>query len=270
MSRTDALIFVDTNILLDLYRIKRSDVSLAYLDRLLDCKNRLIIGSQVEMEFKKNRQGVIIESLKNYTIPEWGKLTPPALLSETVPAKMIERHKEGIKQQQKRIKSKVEKILTNPSRNDPVFQKLQKLFHHNSAYNLTRESKTRFKIRRLARKRFALGYPPRKKDDTSIGDAINWEWIIECANMTDKSIIIVTRDGDYGAVYNDKSYLNDWLKKEFQERVSRKRKLILTDKLSVALREVDEVVTQEMIEAERQMKEGIAELNRLIFGNEDG
>jgi hypothetical protein len=257
----DALIFVDTNILLDLYRIRKSDVSLAYLDRLEDCKDRLIMGSQVEMEFKKNRQKVILETLKTYTSPDWGKLTPPALLADFQPSKMIEKHKKEISTQQKKVKAKVENILQNPSSNDPVFQKLNRIFKHKSNFNLDRESDDRFRIRRLARKRFSLGYPPRKDADNSFGDAINWEWIIECANQTDKEIIIVTRDTDYGAIYGDKSYLNDWLKKEFQERVSKKRKIILTDKLSFALKAVAEVVTKEMEEAEEQIKAIIASLN---------
>ncbi len=63
----DTLLFVDTNILLDFYRIRKSDVSTKYLEQLEACKDRLIIGSQVEMEYKKHRQGVIVESLKNFT-----------------------------------------------------------------------------------------------------------------------------------------------------------------------------------------------------------
>jgi hypothetical protein len=260
----DALIFVDTNILLDLYRIRKSDVSLAYLDRLEDCKDRLIIGSQVEMEFKKNRQKVILETLKVYATPDWGKLTPPALLSDFQPSKMIEKNKKEITKQQKKVKDKVEKILQNPTSNDPVFQKLNRIFKRKSAFNLDRESDDRFRIRRLARKRFSLGYPPRKDTDNSFGDSINWEWIIECAKNTDKEIIIVTRDTDFGAIYDGKSYLNDWLKKEFQERVNKKRKILLTDKLSVALKAVSEVVTQEMEDEEERIQKIIAELNSML------
>lgn len=251
----DALIFVDTNILLDLYRIRKSDVSLDYLRRLEDCEERLIIGSQVEMEFKKNRQKVILESLKLYSTPDWNKLTPPALLSDFQPVKMIEKNKKELIRQQKKVKEKVEKILKNPANNDQVFQKLQRIFKFESTFNLNRQSAERYRIRRLARKRFLLGYPPRKDTDNSIGDAINWEWIIDCATRTEKDIIVVTRDTDFGAIYNGNSYINDWLKKEFQERVGRKRKLLLTDKLSVALTAIDEVVTQDMLEAEQQMKE---------------
>lgn len=268
--KLDALIFVDTNILLDFYRIRRSDISMEYLKRLEDCKGRLILGSQVEMEFKKNRQKVILETLNRYSKPDWNKLTPPTLLAASHAAQQIEKHKKKIEIQQKKINTKIEKILGEPSRHDPVYQHLQRLFKHSSEFNLNRLSKKRFSIRRLARKRFILGYPPRKDSDSSIGDSLNWEWIIDCASRSNKDIIIVTRDTDFGAIYNGKSYLNDWLKVEFQERVSKKRKLILTDKLSVALKFVDEIVTKEMEEAEEQLLETIKWLNLNILDMEAG
>lgn len=135
---------------------------------------------------------------------------------------------------------------------------------------MNRLSKKRFSIRRLARKRFILGYPPKKDSDLSIGDSLNWEWIIDCASRSNKDIIIVTRDTDFGAIYNGKSYLNDWLKVEFQERVSKKRKLMLTDKLSVALKFVDEIVTKEMEEAEEQLLETIKWINLNLLDMEAG
>ncbi|MCC0178385.1 DUF4935 domain-containing protein [Waterburya agarophytonicola K14] len=77
----DALLFVNTNILLDFYRIRKSDISMKYLQALTACKERLIIGSQVEMEYKKNRQKVIIESLNRFSNPDWNKLSTPALVT---------------------------------------------------------------------------------------------------------------------------------------------------------------------------------------------
>ena len=54
-----------------------------------------------------------------------------------------------------------------------------------------------------------LGYPLRKQNDISMGDAVNWEWIIECANSGGKDIIIVTRDSDCGCNHDRKFHLND-------------------------------------------------------------
>jgi hypothetical protein len=249
----DALLFVDTNVLLDFYRIRDSDISLKYLKQLEACKDRLIITSQVEMEYKKNRQFTIVESLTRFGSPNWDKLSGPAIVADLQAMKMIEKQKKEITKQQKKVNQKIQMILKNPISNDPVYQCLQRLFRNKSDYNLSREKSTRFKIRNLARKRFVLGYPPRKKDDTSIGDSVNWEWIVQCAIESGKHIIIVTRDRDYGATYNGESFLNDWLRQEFSERVSRKRKIILTEKLAKALKMVHAAVTKEMEEEENRM-----------------
>lgn len=75
----------------------------------------------------------------------------------------------------------------------------------------------------------------------------------------------MTRDTDYGAIYDGKSYLNDWLKQEFSERVSKKRKVILTDKLAQGLKVVHAAVTKEMEEEEErliaEMSDGIEDIH---------
>ncbi len=249
----DALLFIDTNILLDFYRIRNSDISMKYLEQIEACKDRLIMGSQVEMEYKKNRQVVIVESLNQFTKPDWGKLSTPALLADSQPSQMIAKQKKEIERQHKIINEKIVKILSNPSQNDPVYKSLQRVFKHNSSYNLNREAKNRFRIRNLAKKRFALGYPPRKRNDTSIGDGVNWEWIVQCAIDSGKDIVIVSRDGDFGATYRNQTFLNDWLAQEFKQRVSQKRKILLTNKLSEGLKIVHAAVSKEMEEAESEL-----------------
>lgn len=249
----DALIFIDTNILLDFYRIRKSDISLKYLEQMVSHKDILITSSQVEMEYKKNRQVAILESIAEVNKINNVSLNIPAIMSDAKAVDMIKKSKKSIDQQQKKLKSQIEKILKNPGLNDPVYKALKEIFTNNSDINLNRENKLRFKIRNLAKKRFILGYPPRKKTDNSIGDAINWEWIIKCAEDSGKHIILVTRDTDFGANYNGESYLNDWLAQEFKKRISQKRKLILTDKLSTAFQLVKIPVTKEMIEEEENV-----------------
>jgi hypothetical protein len=248
--KIDALIFIDTNILLDFYRIRKSDISIKYLEEMERHKSILILTNQVEMEFRKNRQKVILETITEVNKISSGNLNVPAILFEAKPVEMIKNAQKQISIQQKKIKERIDKLLTNPGTQDKVFQTLQKIFKTKSDFNLDRENKKRFAIRRLALKRFYLGYPPRKKEDNSIGDAINWEWIIDCASRTDKHIILVTRDNDFGINYGENSFLNDWLQIEFKERISRRRKIILTDKLSRAFKLVQIPVTPEMIEEE--------------------
>ena len=248
----DALLFVDTNIFLDFYRARTSDISTKFLQQIERCKDRLILSSQLEMEYKKNRQFVVLQALEKGA-PDWSRLSPPALISDLQASKMIEKHKSEIQSQQKKVVEKTQKILKNPAANDEVYKVLQRIFKHASPYNLNRDSKQRFKIRSLARKRFFLGYPPRKNDDTSYGDSINWEWIVQCAIDSGKDIVIVTRDSDYGVIYSKESFLNDWLQQEFKERVSRKRKILLTSKLSEGLKIIHANITKDMIDEEAQI-----------------
>ncbi|CAI8404787.1 MAG: Uncharacterised protein [Flavobacterium sp. SCGC AAA160-P02] len=249
----DALIFIDTNILLDFYRIKKSNVSMKYLEEIENHLDLIITSSQVEMEFKTNRQSVILKSISEIKKIGNEKVSVPVILSDAKAVEMIQKARKEIQKKQKKLKERIEKILKNPVYHDPVYKSLDKLFKHKSNINLNRQNKKRFKVRSLAKKRFILGYPPRKKSDNSIGDAVNWEWIIDCAEQTGKHIILVTRDSDFGCTYDDDSYLNDWLKQEFKQRISRKRKIVLTDKLSTAFQLVEIPVTEEMIEEENKV-----------------
>lgn len=251
----DALIFIDTNIFLDFYRVRGGGEGLNLLKRVDEHHDRMITTAQVEMEYKKNRQAVILESLNRFKTPDWGGLTPPAFLSDAQPATAIVKSKSEISLQQKKLKKRIEAILRNPSTNDPVFKILQRLFKCRSDLNLSREKKIRFKIRGLAWKRFMLGYPPRKDKDTSIGDSINWEWIIHCAQNTEKDIILVTRDTDYGVNYNGDMILNDWLSQEFKQRISRKRKIVITDRLTSAFKMISVTITRQEEQEEDSLLE---------------
>lgn len=232
----DKLIFIDTNIFLDFYRVRGGETALSLLNHIDVHHDKIITSSQVEMEYKKNRQRVILQSLNMIRTPDWGGLTAPAFLSEAKPIEIIKKDQEDITQQLKKIKTRTEGVLKNPLVNDSVYKVLQRLFKGNSKHNLSRDNKIRFKIRRLAWKRFMLGYPPRKDNDISLGDAINWEWIIHCAIDSKKDVVIVSRDSDYGVLYDKKPILNDWLAQEFKARISQKRKIILTDKLAEAFK----------------------------------
>lgn len=205
------------------------------------------------MEFLKHRQRVVSEASGEIGKPAEQKLPP--FLSEYQPAQMMKKQMSDAANQHKKVKDKIEKIIENPSANDEVYKCVNRLFKHNGTFVLGRKTEGKGRIRSLARKRFALGYPPRKNNDLSVGDAVNWEWIVHCAQKCpDKSnVVIVSRDGDFGVRRGKKNHINDWLKKEFQERVSRKRKVVLTELLSEAFKKVDVSITKEVEDDERGM-----------------
>ena len=65
-----ALLFIDTNIYLDFYRRRGSGTSLSMLKHFDGNLGRIIVTSEVEMEYKKNRQGVILLSLNLIRKPD--------------------------------------------------------------------------------------------------------------------------------------------------------------------------------------------------------
>ena len=244
--KLSALIFIDTNIYLDFYRYRKSDISLKYLELFEKHKDKIITSSQVEMEFKKNRQVALLETIGKLKGIDSSDVTLPTILLQTKAADMVNEKKKAISKHQQVLKTRIEKILKNPKFNDQVYKSLEKIFTNDSNINLNRENELRFNIRDLAKKRFELGYPPRKDKDTSYGDAINWEWIIYCAQNFSKDIIIVSRDSDYGVNYLNEHILNDWLTQEFKQRISSRKKVILTDKLHTAFNYLSISVTKEM------------------------
>ena len=249
----DPFIFVDTNIYLDFYRIVRKDVSKRYLEVLLKNRDVLIVTNQVEMEYKKNRQKVLMETISRIKNPDWASISAPAILEDSDPVKSLSTGKKEMNKQIGKLRSRVANIFSNPVRNDPVFKLSRDIFNYKSELNLNRTTKIRFDIRELAKKRFLLGYPPRKDKDNSIGDAVNWEWIVHVCSKYKKDVYIVSRDTDYGEFYNDKGYINDWLKTEFKSRVGARKRVILTNKLAIALKDIKEPVSKDMIDAEKEI-----------------
>lgn len=246
------LVFIDTNILLDFYRLRGAS-ALNQLSFISGNRDKIILTEQIQMEYLKHRQRVVSETLKEIKKPVEQKL-PPFLANYQAGQSLSKLQSESTAQY-KRVLEKAKKILTNPDSHDEVYKALRGVFSKRSEYYLDRDHSEKLKIRSLARKRFLLGYPPRKQNDSSMGDALNWEWVIHCAiNCPDKSnIIIVSRDGDYGSASEKSSYLNDWLKKEFKERVSRRRSVVLTELLTEAFKKINIEVSRDEIEEERQV-----------------
>lgn len=238
------LLFVDTNIFLDFYRIRRRDAGLSILQKLETHKDVLITTEQVVMEFKKNRQRVLLETQKGLKTPDWSTLALPPILSETKASRALDRHKKALAAHSAKLNKRLEYVLQRPSSYDPVYQAIQRIWKHPSANRLSREKEdAKREVRELAEKRYRLGYPPRKAGDTSFGDAVNWEWLVSRAKETGCGVVIVTRDSDYGASVGGAPVLNDWLREEFRERVSPKRKIVLADRITDGLKSLKIQVT---------------------------
>lgn len=248
-----ALIFIDTNIYLDFYRTREKTFETSMIQHIDDNRDKIITTDQIFMEYKKNRQTVIIDTLKYIRKPEIN-IQAPAFLSEAQPIKMINKEKDSMHEQRKKLKKRILEVLKKPTSKNELYQCLQKLFKEGCKYHLGRDNDLRFHIRRLARKRFCLGYPPRKNNSISIGDAINWEWIIHCAEESGEDIVIVSRDRDYGEIYESEPILNDWLCHEFKDRISQQRKITLTNELSHAFKQANVKIGKKEEEEEEEKR----------------
>jgi hypothetical protein len=135
--------------------------------------------------------------------------------------------------------------------------------------HLTRDKKVRFEIRELAEKRFMLGYPPKKPRDNTMVDAINWEWIIYCAQNCPDDVVIISRDTDYGEHHKNRSFLNDWLYQEFKERVSRKRTIVFTRRLAEGFKLAGISVSEEEERVEEKFLSDYMHLSNEILLSSD-
>lgn len=150
----DALIFIDTNIFLDFYRIRNSDVSIKYLDMIKENMGIIITTGQVEMEFKKNRQNVLSESLSGLSKIKMENFSFPAIISDMDAVENVKQSRKDIEDNREAIKAKIEEFLLDPINNDIVYSSLELLFSNSSSINLNRDNEVRYKIRKLAKKRF--------------------------------------------------------------------------------------------------------------------
>jgi len=244
------LLFVDTNIWLDFYRT-RSDAGLALLRDAEAVSDRIIVTYQLESEFKKNRQTAILEGMQELKAPL--QIPRPGLFSDVKATEIMNRNVKQAERRVKDLKAKFIRALENPATCDPVYQACQRIFHKDDSLVLSREKKIRLTIRRKAFRRFLHGCPPRKRSDTSIGDAFNWEWIIYCAVEHNAEVVIVSRDADFGIIIDSKSYINDHLRQEFGERVSKKRRVILHNRLSEALKQFEIPISKQVEDAEKEV-----------------
>lgn len=249
----DYLLFVDTNIWLDLYRLPTGDDLTKALETIARAHDRMISTSQVWMEFLKHRQAEISKTLAAFKTEKDHDPHLPPIIADEEAVKALRRLRHDLKEQRRRIAVKVEQIMLEPEHHDPVYQSLRSIFAKPTDLILGRENDRRHQIRRLARKRWHLGYPPRKERDTAIGDAVNWEWIVDCAMRKSGHVIIVSRDGDYGHAHDKEFYLNDWLKEEFVSRLAGRGSVLLFNRLAAALERMAVPVPPEVAKAEHRL-----------------
>lgn len=146
------LLFIDTNILLDFYRMQNREGGVSKILSHIDSSHENIITTQqVQMEYKKNRQRAIRGSLSKFEKPNWSTVNFPDFLLESQSAKKMKNVQKVVEEEAKRMKARLERLIKNPSLSDPVYKVLRRLFAAQSPYNLiNRDDDEHERIRQLA------------------------------------------------------------------------------------------------------------------------
>jgi hypothetical protein len=215
MPANDALLFIDANIYLDLYRKDKGKKLLAPLVEQVDY---IFVTQQVVEEVQRNKISVAAEFLlQKFNALKLQTFNVPDHLSGT-----IDGQSKGILKQMREIGKLVEKVNREVNAlalgimeqigcsEDEVSTALAPIF--GKAANHSPEELQR------ARDRREIGNPPGKSTDP-IGDQLTWEQILTHFQGK-KRLWIISKDSDYGTIYGGKGFLNHFLYNELRKVVS--------------------------------------------------
>src|SRR5262245_6200237 len=158
MAKTPKLLFVDTNIWLDFYRV-RNDVALSLLDDLMKVSPSIIVTHQSAVEFKANRLVALREGFASLSSPP--PIASPGFFSNAKAVAGIKSHLKEVEARVQKLRQQLLKAVARPTVSDPVFKTFQRIFRKQDGLVLGPSHRLAKRIRRAALDRFLRGYPPR-------------------------------------------------------------------------------------------------------------
>jgi hypothetical protein len=213
-------LFIDTNIYLSFYHFSQDDIS--ELKKLLSMikanEIQLLVTDQVKNEYFRNRESKIYESLKVIKDSRKKQEFPRFIIDydEYKKLKDIEKSYNAL------YKTLMEKVNSDIKDNSLAADKLI-----NELFAAGELIKIEDRHIDLARNRMQIGNPPGKNN--SLGDAINWELLIEYSYKSWDDLYFISSDKDYVSnLYEDK--MNEFLLKEWNDKVE--TKLVFYSKIS--------------------------------------
>lgn len=179
-------VFIDTNILLDLYEASRAD--LVEVEKLLalaeNGRMTLLVSPQVRDEFLKNREHAIKKALDSLEKQQLEIVVPNLYTGLPSRDALVEGRRALEATRLALIREAREAIQNDALDADRVVRRLLRLAGVGGVRDIILER---------ARRRVDLGNPP---GASSYGDAVNWEWLIDVVEP-EVDLHIITRDGDY-------------------------------------------------------------------------
>lgn len=212
-------LFIDTNIFLSFYHYTNDDLDeLEKLILLADTKKlTLLLPTQVVDEFYRNRDNKINDALKGLKSQKLN-LQFPQICKDYEEYNKLRDLQKKYEKHHSELLAKLDSHISNESLK--ADETVHKLF--NSAYEIEIDDKS---IER-AKTRMAIGNPPGKSG--SLGDAINWESLIEKL-PNENDLYFITDDKDYYSTLSSDAF-NNFLLKEWKEK--KDSELIYYKKLS--------------------------------------
>jgi hypothetical protein len=212
MPADDALLFIDANIFLDLYRTTNGKKA---LEPLAEQSKYIFVTRQVVEEVQRNKLAAIAEFLVNnlkklklqtFQVPDHLFGTGGGR-NDAIRSQMSELLKQ-IEQVNREVGELALEIMQQVSRStDEVSRALAPIFA-NAAAPSPEELKH-------ARERKEFGRPPGKQRD-ALGDQISWEQILTMLRGKSR-LWIISRDEDFGQDYGDQAFVNCLLQEEVRK-----------------------------------------------------
>lgn len=233
--RLMAKVFFDTNVFLDFYQSTNDPVKL--LSEIAKHKSYLVFTEQSASEFFRNRDTVLINTIEAYKKSVRVNPYTTSILQE------LTEHKNAIKQRDlfnietEKVIAKMANIIET-KKDDPIYEIFNSVYHDESVLKYPIEADTLD----LAHKRKLLGNPPTTDSKKTICDELHWEILLK---YLDDDLIFVSRDGTFK---NNRLLLAS----EFERR-TKKKLLLITDKITDALKTLGEAPEPELVSAEEQI-----------------
>lgn len=200
-------LFIDTNIFLSFYHLTNEDLEeLKKLVALIDGEQiKLILPAQVRTEFVRNRGPKIADAMKKFQEAKFNVSFP--LFAKDYPD--YENLRQLLKQADKIHADLVSKVIADARSGNLSADKLvSTLFEKATSIDISTSLIDR------AVTRIRMGNPPGK--DGSMGDAINWECLLETIPSGDE-LHLVSGDRDYRSVLSDGEF-SEFLEDEWETR----------------------------------------------------
>lgn len=180
-------VFVDTNVLLSFYHFTKDDLdSLHEVFVSHQCQTvTMHVTDQVRDEFLRNRESKVLDALKRFRAVSVS-LESPAFMQSYPQFSQLEKASKAFRKHHKKL---LDAVMP-----DIITKKLPADLLINNMFDESELVETTKGAFALAKRRVGVGNPPGK--GSSLGDAINWEMLLD--NVPEKQdLYIISNDGDF-------------------------------------------------------------------------